>query len=124
MTERVPRRTHAEPAGFTLVELMVVLVVVAVGVLALSQVQTRSSRDVYSTGRGERALALAQQRIEIARSAGYTGAVSDSGVSDVFAWFAQVDSAGIELRQVAVTVRWLEGTSPQTCQLNTLLSAR
>lgn len=122
MTE--PRTQRSASAGFTLIELMVVMVVVAVGVLALSQVQTRSSRDVYSTGRGERALALAQQRIEITRSAGYTAAVSDSGVSDVFAWVARVDSAGLELKQVAVTVRWLEGTSPQSCQLNTLLSAR
>ena len=80
--------------GFTLVELMIALVVIAVGILALSGVQTRSSRDVYSTGRQERALALAQERIEIARSAGYATVAADSGQTGVFAWRTGVNLAG------------------------------
>ena len=51
MIDRKDRIVKNESAGFTLVELMIALVVIAIGVMALSGVQTRSSRDVYATGR-------------------------------------------------------------------------
>ncbi len=113
-----------EEAGVTLVELMIVLVIVAIGVLALSAVQTRSSRDVYSTGRHERAMQLAQARMEIARTAGYASAVSDSGTTDGFAWWARVDSANVGLRRVHVTVSWTDHGRSTDAQLYDLLARR
>ena len=80
-TPSVPRR---DEAGVTLIEIMVVLVVVSVGVLALSGVQMRSSADVYSTGRHTRALQVAQQKMEIARGGGFALAVSDSEVKEFY----------------------------------------
>lgn len=119
---RAPRNT--DRAGFTLIELMIALVIISIGIIALSGVQTRSSRDVHSTGRGTRALALAEQQVEIARSSGYSGAVSDSGLVTPFAWFTRVDSVDIELRRVTVTVTWPELSGSQSLQLQTLLAAR
>lgn len=113
-----------DAAGFTLVELMIALVVIAIGVMALSGVQTRSSRDVYATGRSTRALALAQQRIEIKRAGGYAAAVTDSGQQDNFEWIARVDSAGIDLKSIDVTVTWPEQMQTQSVRLTTLISAR
>jgi prepilin-type N-terminal cleavage/methylation domain-containing protein len=121
-----PTRTTPAPdaAGFTLVELMLTLVIIAIGVLALSGVQTKSSHDVYSTGRHERALALAQERIELARATGYAVVAADSGQSGVFAWNTQVDSIALDLKQVGVTVSWTENASPRSLRLLTLMSAR
>lgn len=124
MTDRARHMPPASDAGFTLIELMIALVIIAVGVMTLSGVQTRSSRDVYSTGRRTNALALAEEHIEIQRAAGYANAVSDSGQTGPLAWWARVDSADIELRRVAVTVTWTEGTRPQALQLMTLMSRR
>ena len=111
-------------AGVTLVELMIVLVVIAIGVLALSGVQTRSSTDVYATGRRTRALAVAQTQIEVARSLGYTQAVSTAGATDGFTWQTQVDIPSVELKRLRVTVFWSEKGNPDSLQLVDLLSAR
>lgn len=113
-------------SGVTLVELMVVLVIIAVGVLALSGVQTHSSTDVYATGRRTRALALAENQMEVARGMGYVGAISDSGTSDVFTWNTQVDSAGLPggLRRITVTVGWSETGNSRSVQLLDLVSTR
>lgn len=124
MTDRIPHPGQARDAGFTLVEVMIALVVIAIGIMALSGVQTRSSRDVYSTGRTSRALALAQQHIETIRAGGYAAAVSDSGQSEVFSWMARVDSAGVDLKSIDVTVTWPEQQQTRSVRLTTLLSSR
>jgi Tfp pilus assembly protein PilV len=103
---------------------MIALVVLSIGILALSAIQTRSSSDVYSAGRASGALALAQERIEISRSAGYTNAVSDSGQAGPYAWAAHVDSVALELKQINVAVTWTENAAPRSLQLQTLLSVR
>lgn len=122
MTDR--HAAGAGEAGVTLVELMVVLVVVAVGVLALAGVQTRSSADVYSTGRHTRALQVAQAQMETLRGAGFALARSDSGTTDGVRWRALVDSAGVGLNRVRVTVAWTERGRTQTLELDNLVAQR
>ena len=123
LRRRLPRDAER---GVTLVELMVVLVIIAVGVLALSGVQTHSSTDVYATGRRTRALALAENQMEVARGMGYVGAVSDSGASDVYNWFTVVDSTGLPagLHRIRVTVNWTEAGNARSVQLIDLVSTR
>jgi len=123
MTERAAIRRSAA-AGFTLIELMVTLVMISIGILALSGVQTRSSSSVYDTGRQERGLALAQEQIEVARAAGYALAASATGTTGAFTWATQVDSISVDMKQVAVTVTWKDRSSARNLQLQTLLSAR
>ncbi len=111
--------------GVTLIELMVALLVIAVGIMALSGVQTRSSNDVYATGRQTRALSLAQEKIEETRAGGFAAAAADTGTSDGFDYITQVDSVNVGLRQITVTVSWTEGTaSPRSITLDGLVSAR
>jgi prepilin-type N-terminal cleavage/methylation domain-containing protein len=111
-------------AGVTLIELMIVLVIISIGILAMSGVQTRSSNDVYTTGRRTRALAVAETQIEVCRGMGYAQAVADSGTTDGFAWSTAVDSVSSGLRRATVTVSWTEGTSPRSIQLRNLMSTR
>jgi Tfp pilus assembly protein PilV len=115
----------------TLVELMVVLVVVGVGILALSGVQTRSSTDVYSTGRRTRAIEVAQTQMEVARSLGYTLAAPDSGQTDLFNWRTDVDSVDVSgvplpigLHRLTVTVSWTESNTPDSVRFYNLVSDR
>jgi type IV pilus modification protein PilV len=110
--------------GFTLIELMIALVVITIGILALSGVQTRSSRDVYSTGRQTQALAIAEDRVERIRSVGYAAAVTDSGTTNGFTWSARVDSAALELKRIDVSVRWQDHLQTRSVRLRTLLSLR
>ncbi|MCC6348451.1 MAG: prepilin-type N-terminal cleavage/methylation domain-containing protein [Candidatus Eisenbacteria bacterium] len=124
MTERIHTAPPANERGISLIELMVVLVVVAIGVLALSAVQTRSSTDVYATGRHTRALQVAQTRMEIARGAGFAAAQTDSGSADGFNWWTAVDSVDVGLRRVNVSVRWSEHGEARSVQLLNLLAKR
>ena len=124
MTDRNHRPQPAREAGVTLVELMIALVVITIGILALSAAQTRSSAHVYAAGRNTRALELAQERLETTRAAGYSEAAADSGVTDGFAWHIGVDSLNVDLKHVVVTVSWTERAFPQTLRLDDLLSNR
>jgi len=123
VTKRTRWLAKAE-AGVTLVELMVVLVVIAVGLLALSAVQTHSSSDVYATGRRTRAMAVAENQMEQARALGYAGAVADSGTTDNCTWNTRVDSVGTGLNRITVTVNWTESGAPRTIHLLDLVSTR
>ncbi|MCH7549593.1 MAG: prepilin-type N-terminal cleavage/methylation domain-containing protein [Candidatus Krumholzibacteriota bacterium] len=50
-------------SGFTLVELMVVLVILTIGLLPLALVQTRAQQDVFETGQFSNAVQIAQLQI-------------------------------------------------------------
>lgn len=117
---RVPRRD----GGFTLVELMVVLVFVAIGILALAGVQTRSSRDVDAGNRRVRATELAQNEMEQIRATGFAPAETDTGQSGPFTWISETDSTDIGLNTVRVTVTWTEKGTPESVELHNLISSR
>jgi prepilin-type N-terminal cleavage/methylation domain-containing protein len=124
MTDRRGSSPLSGSAGVTLVEVMVVLVILAVGILALSAVQTRSSSDVYATGRSTRALALAQAQLETARANGYDLLAPASGAVDNMTWTTQVDSLSPDMRQVIVTVTWQDEGNTRSLRLDTLMSDR
>ena len=110
--------------GVTLTELMVVLVVLAVGLLPIAIVQTRSHRDVFHSGQRTEALNIAQMQMERARSMGFNNAVPDSGVTGPFEWRTTIQPAGISMRSVVVTVQWQEQGDPRTITFRNLLSDR
>lgn len=110
--------------GFTLIEVMVALVFIAIGVMALSGLQTRSSSDVYRTGRQSRALTVAQERLEVARAGGYDALAPDTGSVDQFDYITSIADVNPTLRSVTVTVRWREGLDTTSVRLQTLVADR
>jgi Tfp pilus assembly protein PilV len=111
----------------TIIELMVVLVLVAVGILALSGIQTHSTTDVYTVGRRSTALAVAETQMESKRALGYTQAVSDTGSTGIYSWTSVVDTVGPAsqgLNRITVTVNWSVNGVPDSVQLYNLVSAR
>jgi len=107
------RHTHTQPnnAGFSLVELMVVLVILTVGLLPLALVQTRAQQDVFESGQFSEAVQVANLQMESAKSLGFGNAAADSGVADgVYTWNRQVQPVGgtTGLDQITVTVSWNE----------------
>jgi prepilin-type N-terminal cleavage/methylation domain-containing protein len=110
--------------GVTLVELMVVMIVLAIGLLPLAFVQILSQRDVFHSGQRTEALNIAQMQMERAKTLGFQSAVPDSGITGPFSWRTDVQVAGVGLNLVTVTVQWQERGDPRTVTFRNLLSWR
>jgi type IV pilus assembly protein PilV len=57
-------KRHARDGGFTLIEVLMVLVIFSVGILAVAAMQTTSVKGVSSARRVTEAIALAENQIE------------------------------------------------------------
>lgn len=108
-----------------MVELMVAILLIAIGILPVAMVQSRSTRDVMATGLHTRALSVAQDQMEVARTAGFTTAKIDSGVvTGGFNWKTNVTSLSVSLKRVDVTVTWSIKGVTQSLAVSDLISDR
>jgi prepilin-type N-terminal cleavage/methylation domain-containing protein len=110
--------------GFSLVELMVVLVILAIGLLPLALIQTRAQQDVFESGQYSEALQVAQLQMEAAKSQGFGNAVTDSGVVDAYTWRSTVINVGFGLDQIVVQVQWNEKGRQRNIQIMDRVSFR
>jgi prepilin-type N-terminal cleavage/methylation domain-containing protein len=110
--------------GFTLVELMVVIVILTIGLLPLAFVQTRAQQDVAHSGRRTQALALAQQQMEAAKGLGYGVAATDSGTVNQLKWIETVQNVSPGLDQVTVSVSWNDVGKPQELTIIDMIARR
>jgi len=110
--------------GFTLVEVLVVLVIIAIGIMPLALVQTRARQEVTETDRYTRAVTLAQRQLEWTKGLGFNAAAPDSGQDGDLLWRTQVEDVDIGLRRVAVIVAFSQGTQPDTLRMASLISLR
>ena len=116
--------TSGRNAGFSLVELMVVLVILAIGLLPLALIQTRAQQDVFESGQYTEALQVAQLQMESAKSQGFGSAVTDSGAVDSYTWRATVTNVSFGLDQIVVDVQWNEKGRQRNVQIIDRVSFR
>jgi prepilin-type N-terminal cleavage/methylation domain-containing protein len=103
--------TDGRSAGFSLVELMVVLVILAIGLLPLALIQTRAQQDVFESGQYTEALQVAQMQM-------------DSGLVDSYRWRTTVNNVSFGLDQIIVEVQWKEKGRQRNIQIMDRLSFR
>ncbi len=116
--------SNIKTAGFSLVELMVVLVILTIGLLPLALVQTRAQQDVFEAGQFSEALHVAQMQMETVKSQGFGTAASDSGAVSVYNWNTQITNVSPGLDQVVVTVNWDEKGTARSVRVMNRLSFR
>lgn len=118
-------------SGFTLVEVMIALVILAIGLLGIATLQIVSIRGNAFSSEMTYAAMLAQERLEILRNLIFTAtatdpdlaagphalppAVGDKGVSYTVSWNVTDDPSG-EMKTVSVTITWTGAAAAQASQ--------
>ena len=124
-TRRQPRRRVAEPhTGFTLLEVMVALAIIAFAVVGLLGLHARNIRIVARDQSLTRATLLARELISQIQfqvtTSGLQDLGDDQGTFDGYPgyrWERRVVATGLdEMREVFVRVIWDEST-PNACEL-------
>jgi prepilin-type N-terminal cleavage/methylation domain-containing protein len=110
--------------GFTLPEILVVLLILIIGILPLAIVQTRARTEVRRADRLTQALVLAQGQLEEMKAAGFGNAAPDSGQTGQLHWWASVQDVSFGLQQINVRVTWYDGARDQNIQVSDLMSLR
>jgi len=124
-TANASRFPGADQRGFSLVELVVVMVILTVGLLPLALVQTRAQQDVFESGQRSDAVEVAQQQMESSLALGYGNVVADSGMVDsVYTWKRSVTNVSFGLDQIAINVQWVEKGKQRNIQVTDMLSFR
>jgi len=106
--------------GFTLIEVLISLVILAVSLLALAGLMTTSTRNTASGGRLTEAATFAQDKLEELRAMSWESLplnqISDSpmsrpGVQYDRSWIARPNALNADIKEIEITIRWTDATS-------------
>jgi prepilin-type N-terminal cleavage/methylation domain-containing protein len=119
-------RTAARPdrQGFSLVEIMMVMVILAIGVLPIAVIQHRARAEVGEADRHTQAIAVAQMQVERLKSQGFGNIVDENGVSGNVTWVAQVANVSFGLDRLTVTASWQNKNVVESLTVSDLISMR
>ncbi|MEN8007276.1 MAG: type II secretion system protein [Candidatus Krumholzibacteriota bacterium] len=110
--------------GFTLVEIMMVLMILTVGVLPIIMIQHRARNEVSEADRSTQAIELAQLHLERTKGMGFGNAVNDAGQTGQIAWAVRVTNVAFGLDRVEVTTTWQNDGVQETLIIADLMSTR
>jgi prepilin-type N-terminal cleavage/methylation domain-containing protein len=110
--------------GFTLVEIMMVLMILTVGVLPIAIIQHRSRHEVSEADRHTQGIELAQMHLERVKGMGFGNAVPDSGQTGEIAWVVRVTNVSLGLDRVEVTATWQNNGMQESLTVADLVSTR
>ena len=121
--------THEKNTGFTLIETLISLAVFAIVALAVTSLLVSNTRMVAENAQTSRAIALAQDSMEILREVNFASlvngtrpAVSIGGATYQVSWAVQADTPIVGTATVAVTVSWQHKGSPRSYVLKSLFA--
>jgi type II secretion system protein I len=113
--------------GFTLLEVIVAMVIVVVGVVMISQTFSTGLRAVRVSDKATVARFLAEQKITDIETQAFTAlqsATGDFGTDySEFIWQEDVAATDLDnLKQVTLTISWVEDNTTRTLQVSKLIS--
>lgn len=110
--------------GFSLVEILVVLMILAVGILPVAIVQHHARQEVIKSDLHAQAITVCQSQLERLKSRGFGTAAADSGVAGRIFWNAQVTNVAFGMDRIDVTATWQSNKGTETLTIADLVSMR
>lgn len=114
--------------GFTLIEVLIGLVILAIGILAIAGMQIVSIKGNFFSSNLTQATVLGQEKLEELKNIPYSSTDLSVGQynegmipSTIFSRRYNVAALGSSMKTVVVTVEWLDQTN-HSLSLNTILS--
>ena len=126
-SRRAPGNPGGSSRGYTLMEIMVAIVVFAVGVMGLAGVIPLATRGLARGPNGTQAQSIAETKMEALETANGSSALIPGTASDTVAgaytrqWTITGDAPQPGMTTIAVRVSWTEGGDAQEVQLTTSL---
>lgn len=110
--------------GFSLVEILMVLLVLSVGLLPVVIIQHRSRKEVSEADRYTQAVTVAQAQMERIKGMGFGVAAPDSGQVGEVDWNCTVTNVSFGLDRIEVTASWSGDRGEEQVTVANLLSMR
>jgi prepilin-type N-terminal cleavage/methylation domain-containing protein len=106
--------------GFTLIEVLISLVILAISLLALAGLMTTTTKNNSVGGRLTEAATLAQDKLEELRAVSWDNIplnqtndtpVTRPGIQYDRTWIARLNATNADIKEIEITVRWTDATS-------------
>jgi len=110
--------------GFTLVEIMMVLMILSVGVLPIAIIQHQARNEVSEADRHTQGIEIAQMHLERIKGMGFGNAAPDSGTAGHIEWAVRVTNVSFGLDRVEVTTTWDNDGVEESLTVSDLVSMR
>jgi prepilin-type N-terminal cleavage/methylation domain-containing protein len=113
-TKNMIRRINQD--GFSLIEILVGLIILAVGLLAIGGLQITSIREGFSSNNITQATILVQDKLEYLKNLSYTDSHLNSGQHDegtipntIFTrQYSVLEDTGNNMKTITVTIQWTD----------------
>ena len=112
--------------GFSLIETLIVLTVLALAMLPLASTQFSSRRTIAQADQQTQAMQVAVEQIERARMSGFGSAIADTIHDGEFLVLTQVvaDTMNPFLEELQIVVNWESPTGPQNLVVSSKRAGR
>jgi len=110
--------------GFTLVEMLMVMMILTVGVLPIAIIQHQAKREVTESDQFSTAIIVAQDQLEGLKGMGFGNIVADAGAVDNVTWASSVTNVSFGLDRIEVTATWTSNGEAQSLTIADLVSMR
>jgi prepilin-type N-terminal cleavage/methylation domain-containing protein len=118
------RSARPDRSGFSLIEIMMVMVILTIGVLPIAIIQHRARHEVIEADWHTQAISVAQMQMERIKSQGFGNIVAENGVTGNVTWASQVNNVGFGLDRLTVTATWRNNAAIETLAVSDLVSMR
>ncbi len=110
--------------GFTLVEILMVLMILSIGILPIAVIQHRARKEVSEADRYTEGIIIASSQLERIKGMGFGNTAADSGAIGHVNWTAQINNVAFGLDRIVVTTSWQNEGVIESLSVSDLVSMR